>query len=285
MCRLFGKSRDFYYKAKARQNKEKNFEQQVLRLVKDERKILRKVGYRKLYNKLKPVFLQKCIKVGRDKFYKILKDNNLLLKRKKFKKPKTDSDHPYRKHRNLIENLPITHPNQVWVSDITYIRVRDQWNYLTLVTDLFSRKIVGWHFDKGMKISQTTRPAVDMAIKERNRQAKSKKETTTTTTTILHSDRGFQYCNPTFVKFNHKNNITPSMTKNGDPYENAVAERVNGILKYEFELKDNFASFQDALFQIQDAVYLYNNFRTHFSLNLKTPQQVYSNKLASNFIF
>lgn len=126
---------------------------------------------------------------------------------------------------------------------------------------------MGHHLSNGMKVNQTTAPALKMALK--NRQNKEK--------TILHSDRGFQYCNPKFVEANYKNNITPSMTKNGDPYENAAAERLNGILKYEFDLKDHFNSFDIAKKEIDRAIKTYNDYRTHWSLNLKTPNEVYNN--------
>lgn len=216
---------------------------------------------------MKPKLDQQSIKIGRDKFLKLLKTNGLLQNKKKYKKPITQSDHPFRKHKNLLKGTIIMHPDQVYVSDITYIRVDNEWNYLTLIMDLFSRKIMGYKLSKGMKVEQTTRPAMDMALKYRKHQNQ----------TILHSDRGFQYCNPSFVEKNNEYNITPSMTNNGDPYENAAAERLNGILKYEFGLKDHFKNFEIASKEVDKAIKIYNQYRKHWSLDLKTPDEVYNN--------
>jgi len=185
--------------------------------------------------------------------------------------PQTDSNHPFRMHKNLIKDLLIEYVNQVWVSDITYIRVREKWHYLTLITDVYSRKIVGYSFSKEMSVQQTTSTAVNMAIKNRKNKTK----------TILHSDRGFQYCNPNFVKYNSTKNIIASMGEKGNPYENAIAERMNGILKYEFGLRYKFKDFTIALKEINKAVKLYNNKRPHWSLDLKTPNEVYSQCMAN----
>jgi len=267
VCRLLGKSRDFYYKTQSRSRKKDLEEDKIIPLVKEKKAILQKEGGKKLYFRLKPEFIKLNIKIGRDKFLNLLRINGLLQKKKKFKKPGTDSNHPFRKHKNLIKGTTVSKPDQVYVSDITYIKVDDQWNYLTLIMDLFSRKIMGYSFSVGMKVNQTTLSAMKMALK--NRVSKGK--------TILHSDRGLQYCNPNFVNANAKKNIIPSMTNNGDPYENAAAERLNGILKYEFNLKDKFPSFDIAKKQVDDAIKLYNQYRTHWNLNLKTPDFVYKN--------
>jgi len=264
---LLGKSRDLYYKTKSRSIKKTVEEKIIIPLVKEKKVILQKEGGKKLYFRLKPELLKLNIKIGRDKFLNLLRVNGLLIKKKKFKKPITDSNHPFRKHKNLIKGTTVDKPDQVYVSDITYIRVNDQWNYLTLIMDLFSRKIMGYNLSTGMKINQTTQPALEMALK--NKVSKCK--------TILHSDRGFQYCNPNFVNANIKKNIIPSMTNKANPYENAAAERLNGILKYEFSLKDNFKSFHIAKNEVRKAVKLYNSYRTHWKLNLNTPDFVYTN--------
>lgn len=264
---MFGKSRDYYYKIKSRAKKKVDQNKIILELVKESKTILQKEGGRKLYHRLKPEFIKRSIKIGRDKFLKLLRNNGLLQKKKKFKQPKTDSDHPFRKHKNLLKGTIVNRPDQVYVSDITYIRVNDEWSYLTLIMDLFSRKIMGYQLSEGMKVNQTTRPAMKMALINR----KNKKKT------ILHSDRGFQYCNPNFVKENAKKNVFPSMTNKGDPYENAAAERLNGILKYEFDLKDHFKHFDIAKKEVEKAINIYNEYRTHWALDLKTPNEVYYN--------
>lgn len=265
-----GYSRDAYYKTVKRQKSNTNNNQIVLDIVHREKALLKNCGSKKIYHILKPKIKKLGIKMGRDKLHKLLKDNNLIVKRKKYKKPKTASKHHFYKHKNLIKKLEINRVNQVWVSDITYIRVNGNWNYLTLITDLFSRRIVGYSFSKGMSVLETTQPALNMALKTKTRKQK----------TILHSDRGFQYCSPCFTKQFKKKKLSASMAKAGDPYENAVAERVNGILKYEFDLKDNFKNFSIAKKEIEKAVYLYNHKRPHWSINLNTPNQVFFGKVA-----
>ena len=208
------------------------------------------------------------IKIGRDKFLNLLRGNGLLKKRKKYRKPVTDSKHPFRKYKNLIKELLIDRSDQVWVSDITYIRVGGRWNYLTLVTDVYSRKIVGYSLSEGMSVEETTIKAMKMAFRVRDK----------TRQTILHSDRGIQYCNPSFVKWTNKQGIRTSMGERGNPYDNAIAERMNGILKYEFGLSYEFKNYELAKAETAKAVKLYNDKRPHWSLELKTPNQVYQNE-------
>jgi transposase InsO family protein len=237
----------------------------VLRLVQRERQELHEVGGKKLYYMLKKELQRLDLKIGRDKFLNLLRDNGLLKRRKKYRKPVTDSKHPFRKHKNLIKDLPIERSDQVWVSDITYVRVSGKWNYLTLVTDVYSRKLVGYSFSAGMSVAETTGAAMKMAFRGRDK----------TRQTILHSDRGIQYCNPNFVKRMNKQGIVTSMGERGNPYENAIAERMNGILKYEFGLRYEFREFGVAKAEVSKAVKLYNNKRPHWSLNLQTPNEVY----------
>lgn len=248
----------------------------MLALVHREKSQLAESGGKKLYHLLKDELKLFGIKLGRDKFLKVLKKNGLLKVRKKFKMPKTDSNHPFKMHKNLIADLLIEYADQVWVSDITYIRVLDKWHYLTLITDVYSRKIVGYSFSSDMTVNNTTRAAIDMAVKNRKNVTK----------TILHSDRGIQYCNPNFVDKIKRKGISSSMGAKGNPYDNAIAERINGILKYEFGLKFKFANSNIASDEIDKAIKLYNNKRPHWSLNLKTPQQVYdsSSKSIQNLV-
>lgn len=266
MCKLLGVSRYYYYKLRDKALNSVSHEDLIIDLVMREKAILKESGGKKLYYMLKEEIQILGIKMGRDKFLNLLRAKKLLLKRKKYKKPKTDSNHPFRKHKNLIKEMKIERADQVWVSDITYIRVGENWNYLTLVTDLYSRKIMGYSFSQGMRVKESTYRAVTMAMKSKKNKGQ----------TILHSDRGFQYCNPRFVEENLKNNIIASMTENSDPYENAVAERLNGILKYEFHLRHRFKSFEIAEEEIHKAIKLYNSYRPHWSLDLKTPNYVYS---------
>ena len=260
-------TRDAYYKAKFRERNNVLDCLSVLKIVIREKAILKNSGAKKIYHILKNEIKNMGIKMGRDKFFRLLKDNNLTCKKKRYKKPKTDSNHPFMKYHNLIKDLNIFRVNQVWVSDITYIRVADKWTYLTLITDLYSRKIIGYSFSKGMTVEETTQPAIKNAFKFKKDIEK----------TILHSDRGVQYCMPKFTENIKEKGITFSNTQGGDPYENAVAERLNGILKYEFELKDNFKNFKLANHEIDRAILLYNSKRPHWSLDLKTPDEVFFN--------
>jgi putative transposase len=278
---LFGYTRDAYYKAKSRQKNCALDCITVLDLAITEKALLKNSGIKKIYHRIKPQLIKLGIKMGRDKFYALMKANGLLIQKKKFNKPKTDSKHAFFKYKNLIKDLNITKANQVWVSDITYIKVNNKWHYLTLIMDLFSRKIIGYAFSSGMSVEETTAPAMKMALKF--------KDNNKPLNTILHSDRGLQYCAPLFTKKFDKD-FDFSNTQGGDPYENAVADckfpmklgkRVNGILKYEFDLKDNFKNMAIAKKEIDKAIHIYNSIRPHWSLDLKTPDEVFFENINS----
>ena len=237
----------------------------VLKLVQNKRHHLPRLGGRKLYHLLEDD-LSKIGKIGRDKFFKILGQNDLLVKPKKSYIKTTNSFHHFYKWKNQIKDLSITRPNQVWVSDITYIRTLSGFVYLFLTTDLYSRKILGWSLSRSLNIEGGLE-ALQMAL--RNRKDKS-------LSLIHHSDRGVQYCSKEYVKMLQKFNIVISMTEENHCYENAVAERVNGILKNEFYLDATFNNFAQALSTVNSGVRNYNEKRPHWSLKLKTPSQVYS---------
>ena len=173
----------------------------------------------------------------------------------------------YRKYKNLVQDKVPTRPEQLWVSDITYVKTENGYNYLALVTDAYSKKIMGYNLDSHMRTSLCTN-ALKMAII--NRKYPEHK-------LIHHSDRGIQYCNPKYTSFAESNNITMSMTEQYDPYQNAIAERVNRTLKYEYGLKETIKNKEIALEMTDQAVYIYNNLRTHFSLKLQKPEQVHHN--------
>jgi transposase InsO family protein len=171
----------------------------------------------------------------------------------------------FRASENLLEKVQIKHAEQAFVTDITYIKIEQNHAYLALVTDAYSRKIMGWSFDNNMKV-QMVKEALRMATK--NRQFNHQ-------TVIHHSDRGIQYCCPDYTEFAKKLNYKMSTTQNSDPYENAIAERINGILKYELGLIRTLPDMDTARKMIQQAVDIYNNTRLHWSLNLKTPSEVH----------
>ncbi len=237
-------------------------------MVKDHRKkVGSKTGGTKLHNALKQEFDDAGIKIGRDRFYRFLRLNNLLVPKTKNYITTTNSNHMYKKYKNLVKDQVPTRPEQLWVSDITYIKTQYGHNYLALVTDAYSKQIMGYKLADHMRTSLCT-DALAMAIK--NREYPNKE-------LIHHSDRGFQYCNPKYTDFAENNGITMSMAEQYDPYENAVAERVNRTLKYEYGLKQTIKDTDLAQKMTDQAVYIYNNLRTHFSLNLRKPAEVHLN--------
>jgi len=211
--------------------------------------------------------IEQNINIGRDKFYRFLRLNNLLIPKRKNYLTTTNSNHIFRKYKNIVKDKIPTRPEQLWVSDITYIKTENGHNYLAIVTDAFSKQIMGYKIDNHMKTS-LCKDALDMAIK--NRKYPNKK-------IIHHSDRGFQYCNPKYTKFAEKNGIMMSMTEQYDPYENAIAERINRTLKYEYGLLESIKNTEIAHKITKQAVYIYNNLRTHFSLDLRKPAEVHLN--------
>ena len=237
-------------------------------MVKDYRKkVGSKTGGIKLYTELKQGFINTDIKIGRDKFYRFLRLHQLLVPKTKNYITTTNSKHMFKKYKNLVKDQVPNRPEQLWVSDITYIKTENGHNYLALVTDAYSKQIMGYKLDNHMKTSLCT-DALAMAIKNRKYPGKQ---------LIHHSDRGFQYCNPKYTTFAEKNGIKMSMTEQYDPYENAVAERINRTLKYEYGLKQTIKNTEFAQKITDEAIYIYNNLRTHFSLDLRRPFEVHLN--------
>ncbi|WP_371326830.1 IS3 family transposase [Seonamhaeicola sp. S2-3] len=266
--RSSGISKQAFYKRLKTQQKQEVDHQKLIKMVKDYRKkVGSKTGGIKLHKELKQDFINADIKIGRDKFYRFLRLNNLLIPKTKNYITTTNSNHMYKKYKNLVKDHVPTRPEQLWVSDITYIKTENGHNYLALVTDAYSKQIMGYKLDNHMRTSLCTE-ALAMAIK--NRKYPKQK-------LIHHSDRGFQYCNPKYTEFAESNGITMSMTEQYDPYENAVAERINRTLKYEYGLKQTIKNTDLAQKMTEQAVYIYNNLRTHFSLDLRKPAEVHLN--------
>ena len=224
-----------------------------------------RTGGIKLYAELKPDFIKQDIKIGRDKFYDFLRLHNLLVPKLKNYVTTTNSNHQFRKYKNLIKDQVPTRPEQLWVSDITYIKTENGHNYLAIVTDAYSKQIMGYKLDNNMKTSLCTE-ALEMAIK--NRKYPNEK-------LIHHSDRGFQYCNPKYTQFAENNGIIMSMTEQYDPYENAIAERINGILKQEFDIDKYDTNLETKHKLVQNSIEIYNNFRPHLSNYMLTPNQMH----------
>lgn len=209
-------------------------------------------------------FDKQQLKVGRDALFKVLRKHQMLTLRKKYSCRNTNSYHRFYKYNNMIKEMKVTKPNQVWVADITYIRTLNGFCYLALITDMYSRKIVGYDLSDSLELKGCVR-ALNKAIY----QAKNIKEL------IHHSDRGIQYCSNVYTQILKKNNINISMTEENHCYENALAERINGILKDEFYLDQTFMNTTHAKRAAKNAINLYNEIRLHLSLNFKTPNMVY----------
>jgi len=265
-CRLFGVSRQGYYQARSRESRVAAETGATLGLVAAQRRILSRLGGRKLHYLLAPALAAQGIKCGRDRLFTILRDEGLLVKRKKRFTRTTNSIHRYRKYPNLIEGMEVTRPEQVWVSDITYIRTRSGFLYLSLVTDAFSRRIMGYELADNLRAESSIK-ALKMAINGRGYPARE---------LIHHSDRGLQYCTPAYTETLDDHNIQISMTSRYDPYENAIAERVNGILKGEFDLEDEFVDFKQAKRAVKESIAVYNGRRPHLSCGYRTPKQAHS---------
>lgn len=265
VCGLFGVSRQAWYQRQKYEGQQALEQEIVLKTVKEFRIKQPKVGVRKLCLHLVEPLLRHGMGIGRDALFALLREQGMLIRRRKRKHITTDSNHPYRKYPNLIRDFIPLKANELWVSDITYIETMEGFLYLSLITDAYSHKIVGWHLSETL---ETRGPllALNMALGQRS----------TKHPLIHHSDRGAQYCSHDYTNLlNHpSNHIKISMTENGDPYENALAERVNGILKGEF-LPTVLDSKQQASVLIGQSIKTYNELRLHSSINFMTPQQAH----------
>lgn len=226
-----------------------------------------RIGTRKLHFLLKEELKTLNISIGRDVLFSLLKAVHLLIKPKKSYTKTTDSRHWMRKYPNIAKNLTVTAPEQLWVSDITYIKTATGHQYLSLITDVYSKKIMGYHLLDNLT-TQGPLNALEYALKNRKY----------THQLMHHSDRGLQYCSADYIKKLTENNVQISMTENGDPYENAVAERINGILRYEFLIIDGFKNHQEAMAVIKDSIEIYNEYRPHMSCQMLTPNATHMQK-------
>ena len=264
ICDCFGLKRDAFYKYKCRYDKRKELGNKIVHIVKKRRKSLPREGVRKLMVSLKQDFEKEKVKVGRDTLFNVLREHRMLTLRKKYSARTTNSYHRFYKYNNIIKNIDVNRPNQVWVSDITYIRTVKGFCYLALITDMHSRKIVGYDLSDSLELKGCV-SALNKAIY----QTKNIKGL------IHHSDRGIQYCSNVYTQILKRKNIDISMTEENHCYENAMAERVNGILKDEFYLDQTFTNVAHAKRATKNAIKLYNEMRLHLSLDFKTPNMVY----------
>jgi transposase InsO family protein len=265
LCRLFGKTRHAYYDHGWRMQDDGLKDEIILQHVQKIREKQARIGTLKLHYMLGELLSQHDIKVGRDYLFELMRRHGMLIRRRKRKPVTTNSKHWMHKYDNLIKNVPINRPEQLWVSDITYIGLNNRWGYLSLITDAYSKKIVGWAFRTDLS-AQGCIDALEMGIKGRQYAS---------STLIHHSDRGTQYCCKRYVSLLTDNKIAISMTENGDPYENAIAERVNGILKGEFDLYNSNVGFKETTRRIRENIQTYNNLRPHASCDYLTPDKAH----------
>ena len=260
---MFGVNRQVYYRRLQTVKRRKSRAVKVIELVESIRIQMPKIGTRKLYFMLEEELKQ--LQVGRDMLFRILKANHMLIHPRRRYHVTTNSHHRFKKHKNLIENVVPEKPEQIWVSDITYVGNRQNPMYLALVTDAYSKQIMGHDLSNSLDVSGTLR-ALKMAVKKR----KYKNNIIT-----HHSDRGLQYCSNEYQDLLKRSKINCSMTESYDPYANAVAERVNGILKGEFIGYKKQWSLQTMGELVKNSIEIYNEKRPHFSCYYRTPKQMH----------
>lgn len=262
ICALFGKTRQAYYQRLNYQYEEYAEESIIVDMILELRKDMGRMGGRKLWHEINKKYPKT---ISRDKLFDILDKYHLKVHRRKRTVRTTWSESWLHRFPNLVKGLILTAANQVWVSDITYIETDAGFVYLHLVTDAYSKKIMGWCLSTSLHADATI-SALLMAIRNAGCNLKG---------LIHHSDRGCQYCCEKYVKLLQDNEIEISMTQDGDPRDNAIAERVNGILKTEWLYDDHFVGFEDAYKRVAEVINIYNNKRPHLSLNYKTPAEAH----------
>jgi transposase InsO family protein len=223
------------------------------------------MGGRKLHELLQPFLIVHQIKMGRDALFDLLQCNRLLVRRRKRRVFTTQSFHWLRKYPNRIREFKPSKTNELWVSDITYWKINNGYVYISLITDAFSHKVVGYHVASSLETIETLQ-ALKMAVAGLPENHIG---------LTHHSDRGIQYCSNEYVNVLHSNNIEISMTENGDPYENAIAERVNGILKEEYLYDYSVNDISQAKVVLDCVVKLYNDERPHMSCDYRTPTLIH----------
>lgn len=264
LCERVGMSRQNYYAARRQRQRRQIDEELVVELVKEQRRAQPRIGSRKLLYMLQWELAEAGVRIGRDRFIELLGSRDLLVERKRVWPKTTNSRHSLPVFRNLLKAREPTAPSQVWVSDLTYIRTEEGYMYASLITDMYSRKIIGFHVGDSLE-SMGCQKALEMALE----QLPSDRFP------IHHSDRGCQYCCHEYVQMLKQRWLSISMTEENHCYENAMAERVNGILKQEYALDTTFGTKEQAVKTFRQAVELYNNKRPHLSLDYRTPEQAH----------
>jgi len=270
MCNIFGYTKQAYYKQLSQLENEGFQEEFIVGLIKDKREIWKRGSGRNLHQSLNDDFTAHNIKIGRDKFFELLRRNDLLIKSKRIRAKTTCSYHHFNKYTNLIENAAPTRANEIWVSDITYLWLQpeERFCYLSVITDLYSRKVVGHCVHESLNVKGCL-DALKEALKGRGKNNRQH--------LIHHSDRGVQYCCLAYVDALQKNGIQISMTQTGDPLENAVAERIHKTIKEEFteQRQISFSNLATAKSEIRKYIDFYNQKRPHRSVEWLTPNEAH----------
>jgi transposase InsO family protein len=266
LCQLFGYSRQAYYKQEHLQLQQQSKEALIVQQVLNIRKEQPRCGTRKLLVMLRPFFKKQHIHIGRDAFFYMLAKNKLLVRSRKRSVHTTNSKHFFYRYPSLVVDFTPMHAHELWVADITYIPMKERFAYLYLITDAYSRKIVGFHVSDDMRVTSAV-VALQKALDQKPTDA----------IVIHHSDRGLQYCSNEYVALLKQHHARISMTKNGNPYENAMAERLNGILKTEL-ISDSYPDIKTAMQHISRCITVYNYKRVHSSLNWQIPNNVHNQK-------
>lgn len=264
LCEVVGMTRQNYYKAHHRRRRREVDEKLILELVCRERAVQPRLGGRKLLRLVRAELTRAGVKIGRDRFFELLGGNELLIDRRVRSARTTDSRHSFRVYENLLKDLALTGPHQAWVSDITYIRTREGFLYWCLIMDAFSRAVVGFDCSDTLEREGALR-ALDEALGQLPSGHRP----------IHHSDRGSQYCCGDYIRRQEGAGLSVSMTQENHCYENGKAERLNGILKQEYGLGEEFATKGDALRAVSETVMLYNWRRPHQSLGYAMPMEVH----------
>jgi len=270
ICGWYEISRQAHYQLKRRQQKQQQQAEAILDLVRQMRQRHKRLGTRKLYHLLQPELHKRGLQIGRDRFFDLLRAHDLLVRPKK-RAYRTTWAGTWR-CENLLAETRITRPNQAWVCDITYIATERGFVYLALVTDLYSRRIMGYDLSASLTLDGAAR-AVQMAIAQAGHPLDG---------LIHHSDHGVQYTSRPYRQLLKRHNIRSSMGEVGNCYDNAVAERMNGILKLEYGLDETFVDLAQAQRAVAQAVWLYNHERPHLALHYQKPYQVYVNYFANH---
>ena len=260
LCTLLGYTRQAFYGQQQYHQQQVYQADLVIQQVQKHRLLQTRLGTRKLVILLQGFVKEHNIKLGRDALFDLLREHKLLVRRRKRTVQTTFSRHWYHKYPNLIKQYEPLAPNLLWVSDITYINLDESFAYLSLITDAYSRKIVGFYLAETLEAIGCLN-ALKMAVEGCSDCSQL----------VHHSDRGIQYCSLNYVDLLQVNHIKISMTENGDPLENAIAERVNGILKEEL-LQQKYPDFKTAQMSVAKSVIIYNSLRPHSSCDMLTPQ-------------